>query len=136
MADMRIYHAFSHSVVVAGQWQTTFTTGDTPFQKLPRLGGDKLMRGIYDGRFRDNIASAMQAELRFVPVWWRFGITAFAALGTVSNSVTTFTTNNLQYAVGGGFRFVFNEKERLHIRADLGFSPEGTKLYIQLNEAF
>lgn len=57
---------------------TSVAIGDPPFQELPRIGGDKLMRGYYEGRWRDYCATALQSELR-IPLVWRLGVTLFGA---------------------------------------------------------
>ena len=44
--------------------------GDVPFTMLPRLGSTRFLRGWREGRFRDKLAWAAQAELR-VPLWGR-----------------------------------------------------------------
>lgn len=111
-----------------------------PFYLMPQLGNDQMMRGYYQGRFRDNNLLAAQAELRyrFHP---RFGITGFAGGGTVySNGNLSF--KGLKPSLGGGFRYFFDVERGLSIRLDYGIGEKRpmekrqTGFYISLGEAF
>jgi hypothetical protein len=68
--------------VLALQAVATMTAGDVPFYMLAQLGGPNVMRGDYEGRYRDRELLAVQLEYRF-PILWRFGGTAFAGIGMV-----------------------------------------------------
>jgi outer membrane protein assembly factor BamA len=109
--------------------------GDTPFYDLSMLGGRTLMRGIYEGRFRDNHLLAFQLEYR-LPVWWRFGLAAFAATGQVGESLGDLDFSNSRLSGGAGIRFAISQPSRLNARIDLGASADGAKLYLTFNEAF
>jgi len=58
-------------------------SGTPPFDLLPQLGGDVLLRGYYQGRFRDHTLVALQGEYR-LPVFWRIGLVGFAEAGQVA----------------------------------------------------
>jgi len=54
----------------------------------------------------------------------------------VANEFGDFRLKNLQYSYGIGLRFVFNQKEGINLRADLGFGENTDGLYISVEEAF
>jgi len=58
---------------------------DIPFQMLPTLGGDEVLRGIRTNMFRDNTLWAVQTELRF-PIYRVIHGVAFASVGDVYNT--------------------------------------------------
>jgi hypothetical protein len=112
--------------------------GQSPFYLLPALGSDEMMRGYYDGRYRDRNYLAGQTELRY-RVSKRFGLDGFAATGEVFH--TSFDTHNLLPDYGGGIRYFFDVQKGLTIRMDYGVGekrPSESReqgLYIALGEA-
>jgi hypothetical protein len=135
--DARLFHSpFTGSkVVLAAQLCAAFAGGAPPFQELPRLGGDELMRGYYDGRYRDNALVAAQAEIR-IPVWWRFGLALFCSAGQVAQDPLSFRFENTKVSGGAGLRFVLDEKSRASLRADVAVGEDGADFYFNLGEAF
>jgi outer membrane translocation and assembly module TamA len=111
--------------------------GDPPFDILPQLGGDALLRGYYQGRFRDRDLLAFQAEYR-APVWWKLGAVAFASAGQVAPDLGGLRVDAFHPAAGFGFRFLIQEAEGVRIRADFawGFDVESSGFYINIGEAF
>lgn len=109
--------------------------GGAPFYDLALLGGRTLMRGLYEGRFRDVDLLAFQAEYR-LPLWWRFGLAGFVSTGQVGRSISALDFSNSQFAGGGGLRFAVSEPSRLNARIDVGASADGAKFYFTFNEAF
>ena len=77
--------------------------GHVPFQLMPSLGGQNLLRGYFAGRFRDHKAIAAQSELRF-RVWRRMGGVLFASLGQVAANRQQLAVDRLHYAYGFGLR--------------------------------
>ena len=57
--------------------------GQSPFYLLPALGSDEMMRGYYNGRFRDRNFLAGQTELRY-RISKRFGQYALVILSAVT----------------------------------------------------
>jgi outer membrane protein assembly factor BamA len=134
--DLRKYHGFSASRVLALEAQFLFEKGDPPFWRMGLLGGDRLMRGYYYGRYRDKNMMAFQLEFRWVPVFWRLGLAAFAGLGDVADTVGHFDLGSLKYSYGLGLRFVVDPRQRLHLRLDFGFGKGTSGLYFTAVEAF
>lgn len=137
--DGRLYRPLGRaSRVLAIQGTGTFMTGTVPFNNLALLGGESTMRGYYLGRYRDKNLLAVQSEVRWLPFGFsrRWGGTLFGALGTVAPSLDAVRLDQVRWAVGGGVRFLFFQRKDVYLRADLGFTREGSGLYFSLGEAF
>jgi hypothetical protein len=102
---------------------------------LPRLGGDKILRGYYKGRYRDKILAVVQAEVR-IPVWWRFGVTAFAGAGDVADRPGRLRLADFKFSWGWGIRFKISPREGTNLRMDVGYGKNGSGFYLTANEAF
>jgi hypothetical protein len=135
--DLRRYMAVFKSHVLALRALGNGIGGDPPFDILPQLGGDALLRGYYQGRFRDKDLLAFQAEYR-APVWWKLGAVAFASAGQVAPDLGGLRVDAFHPAAGFGFRFLIQEAEGVQIRADFawGFDVESSGFYINIGEAF
>ena len=134
--DVRHFQAFKKDHVFAGNFFFQAASGETPFYKLPALGGAKRMRGYFNGRYRDNIYMMLQLEYRQY-FWKRMGFVVFAGAGNVSEEIMAFTFNNLKYSYGGGLRLLFNKKQKVNLRMDVGFGPGGFHgIYFGIEEAF
>jgi len=94
------------------------------------------MRGYYLGRYRDKNMITLQAEYRWVPVFWRVGLAAFAGIGDVAATLGDFDLGRFKYTYGLGLRFVIDPKQRLHLRVDFGFGKETSGVYFTAAEAF
>ena len=138
MLDARRYYQVNHSHVIAVNGYLNFMTGMPPFNMMSLLGevGERnLLRGYYQGRFRDRQMIALQAEYR-VPLWWRFGAAAFAGIGDVAHDVDQFQMNELKYSYGLGLRFRLSSQEKINVRIDFGLGEDTSGLYFTIGEAF
>jgi len=133
--DIRQYVSIWNSHILAMQLYTNFTTGEPPFFLLPALGGDKRMRGYFEGRYRDRQYYTVQAEYRKM-IWWRLGAVAFFAAGDVGDRIKDFNTIDMKFSYGFGLRFVFDEEEQINLRMDIGFGNNTDGVYFSLEEAF
>lgn len=133
--DLRKYHRLHPKHVVATQFKGEIREGDVPFQQMSLLGGDKMLRGYYRGRYREKKLLAVQAEYRYT-VCERFGLVAFGGVGEVGDKFSDFKLDDFKYSYGGGLRFTLNRKERLNIRFDYGIGNGVSNFYINLAEAF
>lgn len=133
--DLRSYHQVGEDQILALQALAETSTGDVPFYRLPRLGGDSLLRGFYNGRFRDMNLVAFQAEYRF-PVWKRLGAVVFGAMGSLAQRFREISFDNLKYAAGIGLRFKIIPKENANLRVDLAFGPGTYGIYFKAGESF
>ena len=119
--------------------EQSLTGGQSPFYLLPSLGSDEMMRGYYNGRYRDRNFIAGQAELRY-RITDRIGIVGFLGTGEVAHS--SFSINSLKPDYGGGLRYFFDTEKGLSIRADYGIGEKApgesrqSGFYIGLGQAF
>jgi len=133
--DLRQYVAIQQKNVLAFQAFASFVRGNPPFYELSTLGGQRTMRGYYQGRYRDQNYLAGQAEYRR-HLWRRFGFVAFAGLGDVENETGDFRIKSAKFSAGFGLRFLFNQAEKVNIRADFGFGKNTSGVYFGVEEAF
>lgn len=133
--DARKFFEVLPSQILAIQGAAEIIDGTAPFQNLARFGGASLLRGYFDGQYRDNTSIALQAEYR-IPVWWKFGAVAFVGVGQVADKLTRWRLGEFKFAGGAGIRLVLNTDDRVALRIDLGFGENSTGLYITATEAF
>lgn len=134
--DVKAFKAISPDHVFAFNFYIESVIGDTPFYRLPALGGPSRMRGFFSGRYRDNFYGMMQLEYRQY-VWKKFGIVAFGGLGNVSENILTYNFSTMKYSGGIGLRYLFNKKEKINLRMDIGFGSDGSRgIYFGIQEAF
>ena len=133
--DARKFFEVFPSQVLAIQCAAEVISGTAPFQNLARYGGASILRGYFEGQYRDNTSIALQAEYRF-PVWWKFGAVAFGGIGQVANRLTQWRAAEFKFAGGVGLRFVVNSDDRVALRLDAGYAENSSGLYITATEAF
>ena len=133
--DLRWYQSLKPNHVLATQFFSKSSSRGAPFYELPALGGQRIMRGYYEGRYRDELLLAGQTEFRF-PIKGRLGAVGFAGLGDVAADLPAFELKNVKTTLGGGIRFAFNKEERVNLRADIGFGRGTSGVYFGLEEAF
>ncbi len=109
-------------------------SADTPFTLLPKLGSTRYLRGWREGRFRDRLAWAAQAEIR-LPLAGRLGAAVFGAVGDVARNLGALRADTLKVAAGAGLRFRLT-REGASIRLDLAGSQAGPEVYAIMLEAF
>jgi len=134
--DLRHYLPILSSHTLAFQGILNFMTGDVPFQNLSLLGGQNMMRGYYQGRYRDKNMIALQMEYRITPVWWRIGLVGFYGFGDVADKISNFEIKNFKHSVGLGLRLQLNPEEGLNLRIDLGYGEGSFEPYISVLETF
>jgi len=94
------------------------------------------MRGYFEGRYRDRTYVMLQTEYRQY-FSKRFGFVAFAGLGDVGSEITSLKFKEFKYSFGGGLRYLFNKKENVNLRVDIGIGKDGnTGIYFGIEEAF
>jgi outer membrane protein assembly factor BamA len=133
--DLRGYLPVARTHVIALQALGIATSGGPPFDQYPELGGERLLRGYFQGRYRDRDLLAFQGEYR-LPVIWRFGAAGFVGIGQVAPDLGSFGFDRFWIAGGAGLRFLLAEREGLNIRADFAVGEGSTGFYLSLGEAF
>ncbi|WP_373522532.1 BamA/TamA family outer membrane protein [Aquiflexum sp.] len=136
VVDFRKVHQIKENQHFAWQAYSEIQAGDPPFFLLSQMGGNRLMRGLFEGKFRDNNMAAIQGEYRwkFLPRW---GLVGFAGLGNVYSNDRPFQIQNTMATYGLGGRFKLSKREKLNLRLDLAHSPgEEFRFYLTFGEAF
>lgn len=133
--DLRQYVPLGGRGTLALQALGVTTTAAPPFQTLPALGGQSVLRGYLEGRWRDRCLTVVQAELRR-PLSGRFGWALFVGAGAVAPSPGSLALADAHVGYGLGARYRLLRDERLNLRADFGFGDEGSGFYFGAQEAF
>ncbi|MDP1728181.1 MAG: BamA/TamA family outer membrane protein [Bacteroidota bacterium] len=133
--DARHFVCLWKQNVLAAQVFGNFNFGDVPYRQMGTMGNDMIMRGYYNGRYRDHHLVAFQVELRKT-IWGPVGMTVFGGGGNVgANSKDLFSRIKPNY--GLGLRCLVIRKEHVNIRIDLGLGEKNIKgLYFTMAEAF
>ena len=121
--------------ILALRGYAEYRTGRPPFFDLGRLGGDQLLRGHFQGRYRDRQLLAVQAEYR-LRVYGRFGMVGFGGLGEVAPQVSDFELGAIRPSVGGGLRFAPSSAAPVNIRLDFAWAGDQSGFYLNVGEAF
>lgn len=140
--DIRNFSSFNNKTVLGVQAVYQGLAGSTrsPFYLLPQMGNDEIMRGYYQGRYRNANLLALQAEIRyrFIP---QLGVAGFLGGGTVySNGNLRF--GGIKPSYGAGLRYFFDVERGLSIRLDYGIGEKRpgeerqTGFYLSIGEAF
>ena len=67
----------------------------------------------------------------------RWGYVLFGTVGNVSENIIEYNFRTLKYSFGSGVRYMFNKKERVNLRADIGIGADGNSgVYFGIEEAF
>jgi outer membrane protein assembly factor BamA len=109
--------------------------GTAPFYELPYIGGETVLRGLYEGTFRNNYATALQGEYRF-HIWRFIGGDVFGDMGEVFHTPHEASTTLLHYTYGGGLRFQVDPVQKINLRGDMGIYKGQPAFYFTYGEAF
>lgn len=121
--------------ILALQFYANANNGNIPFRHLATIGSDAYMRGYYNGRYRDNHALAIQAELR-KKVWGPISLAFFGGAGNVGNDAAQIV-NHIKPNYGLGLRVMAIRRDHVNIRIDYGRGENNIQgLYFTMNEAF
>ena len=133
--DLRKFISVYKENILALQLYAEHGNGTIPFHMLSQMGGTQLMRGFFQGRFRDKNVVAFQAEAR-IPVWKRFSLAVFGSVGEVSPSINQFALNKIKLTGGAGIRMRLLKTQKVNIRLDAGFGKDSYGIYLDFSEAF
>jgi outer membrane protein assembly factor BamA len=132
--DIRHFTPIGWRHVIAFQFYNLLVEGEAPFQLLPEIGGQVLMRGYAQGRYKNNIMLALQAEYRLI-VYGPVGFVVFASAADVQRRFEDVGSDRLILSAGPGMRFLIND-EVLNFLIDYGIGRDGGAFYFTLGEAF
>lgn len=133
--NLRKYFPVFSSHVVAVQTILKAQSGTVPFTSLAQIGGQYLMRGYFQGQYRDKNLFAIQAEYR-LPFLWRFGLVGFGGIGSVAPRIDKFNIDDFKLSYGLGLRLLFDKREKIQVRFDYGFGKGSSGFYASIYEAF
>lgn len=132
--DARRYRPLAGGVLAA-QLLGTAIDGSAPFFDQASLGGQVVLRGVYEGRFRDRSRAVTQLEWRR-HVYRRLGMATFASAGQVAPDFGAMRLREFHIAGGAGARFVVSRSDRINARIDFAYAADGGGLYFGFGEAF
>ena len=123
------------TLVFRARNETTFHGPDqqVPFYLQPTLGGPDDLRGYERYRFYDNGSSVLSGEYRW-PVSQALELVLFGDGGNVYSRAGLIGLRDLRG--DGGFGIRFKNKQTTVMRFDVGFSPEGVKVWFVFNGIF
>jgi hypothetical protein len=135
--DLRAFHPLGGAPVLGVSAVIETTDGATPFTLLSKLGNARFLRGYREGRWRDRVVWATQAELR-VPVKGPLAATVFGAAGNVVHSPKDLASSEqgrpkLAGGVGARWRLT---PAGANLRLDVAVGDMGPQVYMVLLEAF
>ena len=133
--DVAYYQTLRPRYILALNSYNSFIVGNAPFQQQSLVGGNKKMRGYYEGRYLDKNLVVGQAEMRF-PIKGRIGAAVFGGAALLGNDAQFLRTGTPIFAGGGGIRFNAIRKDHLNIRLDYAIGRESSGLYLVFGEAF
>lgn len=133
--DLRLYTTLAPSTVLAAAWHWQGQWGKVPFNMLSQMGGNKRMRGIFEGRFRDKWVSQWQVALRQT-ISKRWGAAIFGGLGITGPSLVSAFSSRWQWSTGAGLRWQLDPTRHLNLRLDGAISRDDAAVYFTVGEAF
>ncbi len=129
------YFSLGRRMVLATNTVMNLNTGNIPFLEMARVGGNSILRGYAQYRFRASNFVASQVEYRYM-IWRKLGFVAFAGIGDVFDNTEDIETTHLKYSLGGGVRVALDSKEKINLRVDYGVGRGNTGVYVSVTEAF
>jgi outer membrane protein assembly factor BamA len=133
--DLRHYFKINDEHSISAQAVLLAEAGSPPFYFMNMIGGEKLLRGYFEGSYRDRCLTALQAEYKWI-LFSRFVADVNAGFGAVADEITKLSTADILWSAGLGFRFIFDEVSRMTFRIDLGFGRNDSGVYLVAGEAF
>jgi Omp85 superfamily domain len=109
--------------------------GDVPFRYLSSPDGTLILRGIENGRYRDNDMLALQSELR-APIHGKFSGTVFAEAAKVAPTLGDMGASRFITSVGVGIRYALNPSQHFNVRGDVAWVDHGLGVIVNVREAF
>ncbi len=136
IVDLRKYCTLGKEHLLYVQVYGKFLWGnEVPFRNMAMIGGDKLLRGYFKGRYRDHNMFLAQAEYHSPPLW-RISFAAFAGAGDVFHSASTLSNLKIKPAGGIGLRYKVFRDRRMNARLDFAWGKGDSGIYLGILEAF
>lgn len=134
--DIRWYLPAGKNNIFALQATAEVFGQGAPFRLQAMLGGGMMLRGYYQGRFRDQNQVSAQAEYRF-HIWNWIGAAAFASMGDAFSFRYKERNGSIKTSAGLGLRLRVDKKENTNLRLDYAITNDNSRgFYISFGEAF
>ncbi len=135
--DLRKYIKIGKRHVLAIQFYSRLTFGNSPFQAKAYYGGADVARGYFKGRYIDDHLYVVQMEYR-LPLFKRWELAAFILTGNVGHNESGFGLfDDFKSSFGFGPRYFMYKNKRTLLRLDIGINQYGDSgIYFGINEAF
>lgn len=133
--DFRKYILLKQHNVLSFHFLAQNSLGKIPFRALPQLGEPLLLRGFYQGRFRDHQLNLLQSEYRQNLIK-RIGVACFLSAGRVCENTGQMFSERFHYGGGLGLRYRVNKNDQTNIRIDYAITRDSKGLYVYFAEAF
>lgn len=135
ITDLRAYYPLGEKSLLAARVYVENNYGNVPFQAKSQLGGGKIARGYFQGRFIDDHMYVITAEYRY-RILPRFGLAAFVLMGEVAD-INQQYFQDPKLSAGGGLRFKILKEQNTLVRLDIGIGEDGNSgFYFGVNQAF
>lgn len=134
--NVRYFKQLHASGVLALDSYLSSRVFEVPFQYYSQLGGNRRMRGYFEGQYRDRNLFTTQAEYRQTFGQSRWGAVAFVGHGVIYPSLVLTTPARTLFSYGAGVRFAIDKQRRLNLRLDAGFGKNTSGYYFTVGEAF
>ena len=126
---------YAPSLILALRAEAGLSIGEHSYTTNFAIGGDEILRGYYDNRFRGHYYAALGTELRF-PIWFFISGVAFAETGMVFLDDVEPQWEDVAVVGGGGLRFGLPPDFLIKLRFDVGFGRDQWGLFFAFDEAF
>lgn len=133
--DVRYYRALGKRQTLAMHFVTTVTSGTPAFYDNAALGGPNVLRGYYEGRYRDRSRLVAQLEHRSL-LWKRIGGAVFLGAGEVAGDLGDLRLDGFHVAGGAGLRWLVSPADGVNLRVDVGIGNGDSGLYFAFGDAF
>lgn len=134
--DVTYYKRVYKNVIWASELFTKYMHGTVPFDQLAFLGGNRKLRGFYEGKYRDKHSLIIQTEFRS-ELYKGFGAAVFGGVGFLGSDNNKYVRFNLPFwAYGAGLRYKVNKNDHLNLRLDYALANGKGNFYATFGEAF
>lgn len=133
--DVTAYKRVYKNVIWASELYTKYVTGVAPFEQYAFLGGNKKLRGFYEGRYRDKHSLILQTEFRS-ELYKGLGAAVFGGAGFLGGDKEYVRFNLPYWAYGVGLRYKVSKNDHLNLRLDYAFGNGKGNFYATFGEAF
>lgn len=123
-------HVFAFRALLMGTaW------GDVPFFAAPALGGSGVGRGFISGRFRDEVAVAVQSEYRF-SIYGRISAAVYADFIQVAPDLSEIRFEEFHLSGGAALGYLIPPGKVLLVRFELAGSEDGVSAFLRFGHPF